>query len=88
MKKLYKSKDDKILAGVLGGIGEYFEVDPVFIRIGYVLLAIISGHRSIMLFVFAYIIFLLIIPKHPNVPQVEVVEMPAKKEDVETKTDK
>jgi predicted transcriptional regulator len=33
MKKLYKSKNDKVLSGLIGGLGEYFDVDPVLIRL-------------------------------------------------------
>ena len=36
MKNIYRSKDQKIIAGVCGGIGEYFEIDPVVIRIIFV----------------------------------------------------
>ena len=32
-KKLYRSTKDKVLAGVCGGLGEYFDVDPTLIRI-------------------------------------------------------
>ena len=83
MKKLYKSKDDKVVFGILSGIGEYFEIDPILIRIGFVLIIAISGH--FIPFVIIYFILYFIVPKHPNVPQVEVMQMPAKKEDVETK---
>lgn len=41
-KRLRKSRDKKI-AGVLGGIAEYFDWDPSFVRVGYVLLAIFSA---------------------------------------------
>ena len=43
MKKLYKSDFDQILTGVIGGVGEYFDVDPTVLRIGFVLLLVISG---------------------------------------------
>jgi phage shock protein C len=36
MKKLYKSKNDKVISGLIGGLGEYFDVDPVLIRLGFV----------------------------------------------------
>jgi len=41
-KRLRKSKDKKI-AGVLGGIAEYFDWDPSFVRVGYILLTIFSA---------------------------------------------
>jgi len=41
-KRLRKSRDKKI-AGVLGGIAEYFDWDPSFVRVGYILLTIFSA---------------------------------------------
>lgn len=38
MKKLYRSKKNRIIAGVCGGIGEYLDVDPTLIRLLWVLL--------------------------------------------------
>ena len=58
-KKLRKSQD-KIFAGVLGGLGEFFDIDPTLIRVGYVLLSVFSaGFPGVI----AYIIMALIIPK-------------------------
>ncbi|MCK5058569.1 MAG: PspC domain-containing protein [Candidatus Aminicenantes bacterium] len=42
MKKLKRSKKEKMLAGVCGGLAEYFEMDPTVIRIVYVVVSIIS----------------------------------------------
>lgn len=33
MKKLYRSNNDRLLAGVIGGLGEYFDIDPVLLRV-------------------------------------------------------
>lgn len=35
-KKLYRSTKDKVLAGVCGGLGEYFDVDPTLVRLACV----------------------------------------------------
>ncbi|MSR76363.1 MAG: PspC domain-containing protein, partial [Candidatus Ryanbacteria bacterium] len=35
-RKLHRSADDRILAGVCGGIAEYFDIDPVLVRIAFV----------------------------------------------------
>lgn len=51
-KKLYKSKKNKILFGVCGGIGEYFDIDPVIIRIIFIL----SGISFFLYFILAIII--------------------------------
>jgi phage shock protein C len=36
MKRLYRSSDNKVFAGVFGGLGEYFDVDPVVLRLAFV----------------------------------------------------
>ncbi|MBD3275768.1 MAG: PspC domain-containing protein, partial [Candidatus Marinimicrobia bacterium] len=61
MKRLYKSRKDRVIAGVCGGVGEYFEIDPVLIRIIWALLAILGGSGII-----AYIIGMIIIPERPK----------------------
>ncbi len=58
MKKLYKSKTDRMICGICGGIGEYFGVDPTLIRLLVVVLSI-SGGTGVV----AYLIAALIIPE-------------------------
>jgi phage shock protein C len=68
-KRVYRSKNDKIIAGVCGGIAEYFNVDPVLIRIITVLLFfawIVLLPYNILFGLFPYIITWIIIPKNPN----------------------
>lgn len=43
MKKLHKSTEHKIISGILGGIGEYYQVDPTMIRLWFVGLTMMSG---------------------------------------------
>lgn len=43
IKRLHLSATDKKLAGVCGGIGEYFGIDSTIIRVGWVLLTILTG---------------------------------------------
>lgn len=57
-KKLYRSSSDKIIAGVCGGLAEYFSVDATLIRIVFVALALANGFGIIL-----YLIMALIIPK-------------------------
>lgn len=67
--RLYRSSTDKVLAGVCGGLGDYFNIDPTIIRIIYVLLTVFSAAFP---GVVAYIIMALIIPQEPptfNDPQ-------------------
>ena len=43
MKQLYKSNTNKKVAGVCGGIGEYFDIDPTLVRLGFVALSLLAG---------------------------------------------
>ena len=61
VKKIYRSQQDKIIAGVCGGIGEYFNIDPVWIRLLAILLVLVDL-VGIILYVAAWII----IPKNPH----------------------
>jgi phage shock protein C len=57
-KKLYRSKEDRKIAGVCGGLGEYFDIDPTIIRLIWLamLFAVGSG-------ILAYIIAWIIVPE-------------------------
>ncbi|MDD4990323.1 MAG: PspC domain-containing protein [Candidatus Pacebacteria bacterium] len=57
MKKLHRSKNEKVIAGVAGGLGEYFGIDPVLFRILFVFL-ILWGGAGILF----YLILMFIIP--------------------------
>ena len=63
MKKLYKSDKNKIFAGVIGGIGEYFDVDPVVLRLVWLLLIVFTGFVPGII---VYFIAVLIVPKKPK----------------------
>lgn len=43
MGRLYRSDTDRLMAGVCGGLGEYFDVDPLWIRLAFVLLVFANG---------------------------------------------
>ncbi|KKG18133.1 phage-shock protein [Methanosarcina sp. 2.H.T.1A.6] len=59
MKKLYRSKKNRIIAGVCGGIGEYLDVDPTLIRLLWALFSL-NGAGIV-----GYIIAWIIIPEEP-----------------------
>ena len=63
MKKLHLSRENKKIAGVCGGIGEYFDVDPTLLRLVWVLVVIFTG---IVPGVIIYIIAWAIMPKAPE----------------------
>ncbi len=56
MKKLYRSKTDSVIAGVLGGFAEYVEVDPTIVRLGYILLTLITCFSGILFYVICWIV--------------------------------
>ena len=60
-KRLYRSKKERMIAGVCGGIAEYFNVDPTLIRLIWVATLFMGGTGII-----AYIIAWIIIPKNPK----------------------
>jgi len=60
MKKLYRSRTDKKIGGVCGGIAEYFSWDPTVVRVATVILAVLWGAGF-----WAYIIAWAIIPERP-----------------------
>ena len=59
-KKLYKSSTDKKLAGVCGGIAEYFNIDSTLVRLGWVVFSLLGGSGLL-----AYIIAAIIMPGRP-----------------------
>jgi len=60
-KRIYRSGKERILGGVCGGIGEYFDVDPTIIRLLWVLFALGAG-TGILVYIIAWII----IPRNPK----------------------
>lgn len=63
MKKLYRHKEDKRIAGICGGIGEYFSIDPVLIRLAFVFIALLT---AVIPMILVYIIGWIIIPEKPS----------------------
>lgn len=57
MKKIYRSRSQRVLAGVCGGFAEYFNVDPVLVRLVWILLALMGGAG-----ILAYLLALFLIP--------------------------
>jgi len=60
MKRLYRSSDNKIIAGVIGGIGERFDVDPVILRLVWVLVVVFT---AVIPGVVVYLFAIIIVPK-------------------------
>jgi phage shock protein PspC (stress-responsive transcriptional regulator) len=61
--RLHLSSTDRKIAGVCGGLGEWLEVDPVFVRVAFVVLALAGGFGVLL-----YVLFWLIAPRAPSAP--------------------
>ena len=56
MKRLYRSKNERMLGGVCAGLGEYLDVDPAVIRLIWVVITILSIGTGIIVYILAWII--------------------------------
>jgi len=59
-KKLYKSRTDTKIAGVCGGVAEYFGLDATWVRIGWAVLILFAGTGLLL-----YIICAIVMPERP-----------------------
>ena len=62
MKRLYRSSTDKKIAGIFGGLGEIYSIDPTLLRLGAVFLGLATG---VLPMIVAYFVGWIIIPKGP-----------------------
>lgn len=69
MKRLYRSRKERILGGVCGGIAEYLETDPTIVRLIAVLLILLAGSAIV-----AYLIAWIVVPEKPKEEEVELPE--------------
>ncbi len=60
MKRLYRSRTDEKIAGICGGLGEFFNIDPTLIRLLVIFITIATG---IFPMIFTYIIAWVVIPQ-------------------------
>lgn len=63
VKRLYRSASNRVLAGVFGGLGDYFNVDSTLLRLAWVIITVFSGF---VLGLLAYLIAIIIIPLGPK----------------------
>jgi phage shock protein C len=61
-KKLYRSRKDRMLAGVCGGLAEYFGIDPVIVRILALILLLPGGLPGLL----PYLVLWLLVPENPE----------------------
>ena len=60
--RLYRSRDDRMLAGVAGGLARIMDADPSIVRIVWVLLTILSGGIALLV----YIVMAVVVPEAPD----------------------
>ena len=66
MKKLYRSLTDRKIAGVCGGLGEYFQMDSILFRVLFVFVVLLGGMG-----IFIYLIMWVMVPASPG--NVEII---------------
>jgi phage shock protein C len=76
-RRLYRSRSDRMVAGIAGGLGEYLNIDATIVRLLFVFFALAGGPGLLV-----YIVMLLVVPEEPlgaseSVVEVEVEEEPA-----------
>ena len=62
MKRLYRSRKDRMIAGVAGGLGEYLGIDSTIIRLLWLILTVVTG---VIPGIVLYVLFWLVIPREP-----------------------
>ena len=59
--RLFRSRSDRMLAGVAGGLADRFDLDPSLVRVGWAILALVSGG----IFLLIYIVMAIVVPEEP-----------------------
>ncbi len=75
-KKLHRSDEDRMLAGVCGGLAAYFNIDPTLIRVIFIVLALFGGSSIIL-----YLLLWIFIPAAPE--ELANTEISAETEDID-----
>ena len=59
-KRLYRSRDDRMIAGVCAGLAEYIDIDPTIVRLLFVL-GLFAGGATF----WAYLVMMMVVPEEP-----------------------
>jgi phage shock protein C len=79
-RKLYRSRSDRMISGVCGGLADYFKIDATIVRLLFVAFALAGGPGFV-----AYLIMLIVVPEEPMTSSAaNVVEVAAVSEDSES----
>jgi len=69
--KLYRSRENRMLGGVCGGLGEYFDIDPTLVRVLFIFGAFLGFPGALVLI---YLVMLVLVPQEaPVVTEVQAV---------------
>ena len=60
-KRIYRPREGKVLVGVCSGIARYFNIDPVLVRLGWIIFCCIGGSGFL-----AYLVAAVLIPEEPE----------------------
>jgi phage shock protein C len=60
--RIYRSRDERMLAGVAGGLAEYLDLDPTLVRLTWAVGTLVTGPVAVLL----YVLCALIIPREPG----------------------
>ena len=63
-RRLYRSRTDRVIGGVAGGVAEYLDADPAIVRVIWALLALVTGGVFLVL----YIVMWIVVPEGPEAP--------------------
>ena len=66
-KRLHRSRTEKMIAGVCGGLAEYLDMDPTLVRLLWVLVALLAG-TGILLYLIMWVVMPLDLPASPGPP--------------------
>ncbi|RPI25411.1 MAG: PspC domain-containing protein [Chloroflexota bacterium] len=67
--RLYRSRKNRIIGGVAGGLGEFFGIDPTLVRVLFVIVALLGWVAPAVII---YLVLLLIVPEAPLAPTAPV----------------
>jgi phage shock protein PspC (stress-responsive transcriptional regulator) len=56
MKRLYRSKNERMLGGVCAGLGEHFDIDPTVIRLAWAVITVLSIGTGVLVYIIAWIL--------------------------------
>lgn len=65
-KRLYRSRDERLLAGVCGGIAEYLDADPTVVRVAFIVATLLTWPMAVLV----YLALAFIMPERPEEPAV------------------